>query len=200
MIELMWKAGSKFLDDMGPGVAIALFAIFMSWVLSWPHGQGLAMDTADVEPEAMRYESAHTTDSRGAAELMHLEGDDLARYPSTLDMQRYYCLLIERLSSGQREQTAPVSVSRYATLCDIFTDAARRVDVYADRLDGQGGFHPEPHGFMLHRQGTVQAVGPFHAQGECSEIAARLALIGEQPSRCKPYAEIRQASLLRERG
>ncbi|MFW3613857.1 hypothetical protein [Billgrantia antri] len=200
MVKLTWKAGSRFLDDKGPSIAIALFAIFMSWVLFWPHGHGLGMNTAvGMEPEAAGHEQAPDLVSYGAAERMHLEGDTMARYPSTLDTQKHYCLLIEHLSSGQQAQTTSVSMSRYATLCDIFTDAARMVGAYDDRLDGRGQFHSEPHGFTLHRQGTIQPVGPFHAHGECSEIAARLALVGEQPSRCMPYAEIRQAALMRER-
>ncbi|MDX5376035.1 MAG: hypothetical protein LPK08_00735 [Halomonas sp.] len=198
MIELTWKAGSRFLDDKGPSIAIALFAIFMSWVLFWPHGHGLGMNTAvGMEPETGGHEQASVPVAYGAAERMHLEGDTLAHYPSTLDTQNPYCLLIEHLSSGQLEQ-ASVSVSRYATLCDIFTDAARMVGAY-DRLDDRERFLTEPHGFTLYTQGTIQPVGPFHAHGECSEIAARLALVGEQPSRCMPYAEIRQAALMRER-
>ncbi|MBW6392412.1 hypothetical protein [Billgrantia antri] len=198
MITLTWKAGSRFLDDKGPSIAIALFAIFMSWVLFWPYGHDLGMSTAvGMEPATAGHEQAPVPVSYGAAERMRLEGDTLAHHPSILDTQNHYCLLLEHLSSGQLEQ-ASVPVSRYATLCDIFTDAARMVGAYDDRLDDRR-FLTEPHGFTLHTQGTIQPVGPFYAHGECSEIAARLALMGERPSRCMPYAEIRQSALMRER-
>ncbi|MCE8019490.1 hypothetical protein HOP51_05045 [Halomonas sp. MCCC 1A11036] len=190
MIRLTWKAGSKFLDDKGPGFAIMLFVAFMSWILFWPHGLSMNM-AAGMGPEAIRYEKVSTSYSQNAAELMRSNEEVFSRSLSILDTKKYHCLLTEFLSRGEQEGSQSASLARYETLCGIFTDAAAMVDTYAERLGGGGGYYPELHEFTLHTQGRERAIGPFLTQGECIKIANRLARAGEHTSHCLPYGQAR---------
>jgi hypothetical protein len=186
MIRLTWKAGSEFLDEKGPSVAIMLFMSFMSWILFWPHGLNVSM-AIGKEPEAVKYEKVKTAYSENAAELMRLDEDIFSRSLSILDTKKYYCLLTEYFDTGYEGGLQPAALLRYESLCDVFADAAAMVDTYADRLNGWGGFYPELHEFTLHSRGKEQRVGPFLTQAECIEIADRLASLGEHASSCAPF-------------
>lgn len=186
MIRLTWKAGSELINEKGPGIGITLFMAFMSWVLLWPNGLSVSM-AIGKEPEAIRYEKIKSSYSRNAAELMRYNEDIFSRSLSILDTKKYYCLLTEYFDAGYNGGLRPATLGRYASLCEVFSDAVAMVDTYADRLNGWGGFYPELHGFTLRSRGQEQRIGPFLTQAECIEIAGRLARLGEHASNCGPY-------------
>ncbi|MCC5884336.1 MAG: hypothetical protein JJU25_17100 [Halomonas sp.] len=186
MIKLTWKAGSKFLDEKGPGIAVVLFMTFMSWILFWPHGLSVNMAVGN-EPETIKYEKIKASYSQNAAELMRLDEGIFFRTLSILDKQKYYCLLTDFFDAESEQGLRTEEVLRYESLCEVFTDAAGMVDTYVDRLNGWAGFYPELHEFTLHAMGRQQLIGPFLTQAECVEITDRLLRLGEHASNCEPY-------------
>jgi hypothetical protein len=184
MIALTWKAGSKLLDEKAPCIAILLFLTFMSWVLFWPYIQS---DNVAVrkEPEVIRYEKIKSLYSEGAADLMRYNEEIFIHSLSILDTKKYYCLMEYYFSSLDESRTA--AVLRYASLCDIFTEASTMVDSYAERLHGWGGQYPELHGFTLHVRGKEREIGPFLMLEECHRVTGRLRGQGEEVSDCMPY-------------
>ncbi|MGQ4877630.1 hypothetical protein ACOJCM_03540 [Billgrantia sp. LNSP4103-1] len=194
MIRLTWKAGSEFLEEKGPSVAIVLFMTFMSWILFWPHGLNISM-AIGKEPEAIKYEKVRTSYSKNAAELMRYNEDIFSRSLSILDTKKYYCLLTEYFDTGYEGGLQPAALLRYESLCEVFSDAAALVDTYADRLNGWSGFYPELHEFTWHGRSEEQRIGPFLTQAECIEIADRLARLGEHASSCGPYGHASTESL-----
>lgn len=194
-----WKSGSRFLDEKGPGFAILLFMAFMSAILFWPHGLNVNM-AEGKEPEVVRFEKIRTSYSESAAELMRFNEDMFSRSLSILDAQRYYCLMREHLAEEQARVLRSKTLSRYQALCEIFSDAAAMVDTYAERLDRWGSYYPELHEFSLYSRGRERPIGPFLTQGECIEIAVRLARVDEHTSNCMPYGQSHQASLMPGKG
>ncbi|MCE8039657.1 MAG: hypothetical protein ACXIU5_13505 [Halomonadaceae bacterium] len=194
MIRLIWKAGSKLLEENGPIVAIVSFISFMSWMLFWPHGVSMSAAVGQ-EPEMTMYEKIKSSYSAQAAELLRVDEDVFLRSLSILDAQRFYCLLAEHFGDEGKSSLRPSYLLRYEALCNVFADAASMVDTYADRLSGGGGFYPKLHEFMFHSQKKEQVMGPFLTQEECVEIAERLIRLGERVSRCNPYGMSRSPTL-----
>ncbi len=194
MIALMWKAGSKFLGDKGPSIAIMMFLFFTSGILFWPHGLSVNMAVGQ-EQEAIRYEKIRASYSEDAAALMQTNGELFTKSLSILDNKKYYCLMLQHLGAGKVAVSRPAALPRYESLCGIFTDAAAMVDTYADRLSGWNRFYPELYEFIHLNKGTEQRIGPFLTLEECAEIAQRLASLGEQTTGCLPYEEPQRASL-----
>ncbi|WP_104202537.1 hypothetical protein [Billgrantia saliphila] len=198
MIALTWKAGSKFLSDKGPSIAIVVFLLFASGILFWPHGLTVNM-AVGKEPEAIRYEKVSTSYSEDAADLMRVNGELFTKSLSILDNQKYYCLMQHHLGTGEAAVSRPSALPRYERLCGIFTDAAAMVDTYADRLNGWSRFHPELYEFIYLDKAAEQRIGPFLTLEECAEIAQRLASLGERTTGCLPYDESQRVSLYPQR-
>lgn len=189
MITLTRKAGSEFLGQKGPTIAIVSILAFMAWILLWPLGPNIDMAVGQ-EPETTRYEESATY-SADAAELMRISHELFTRSLSILDNKKYYCLMRTHLDESEVTDTRSFALSRYERLCGIFSDAAALVDTYADRLRDQTRFQPGFYEFAFHAKGQEQRIGPFLSVEECSQITARLMQLGEQVFPCLPYVKSR---------
>ncbi|MBA2780180.1 hypothetical protein [Billgrantia kenyensis] len=186
MVVLTWKAGSKFLDEKGPAIAVFLFLTFMSWILFWPGGVNNNM-VVGKESEGLKYKKIKASYSESAADLMRYNEEIFSHSLSILDTKKYYCLMAYYFSSDHAGSAPPTAVLRYESLCDIFSEAAAMVDSYAERLNGWGGFYPELHGFTLQARGKEREIGPFLTFEECLRVTGRLRGQGEEVSNCMPY-------------
>ncbi|WP_111412574.1 hypothetical protein [Billgrantia lactosivorans] len=190
MITLTRKAGSEFLGEKGPTIAIVSILAFMAWILFWPHGLNTDMAVGQ-EPETTRYEEQSGAYSEDAAELMRISHELFTRSLSILDNKKYYCLMLTHLDESEATGSRSFTLSRYENLCGIFSDAAALVDTYADRLREQTRLQPGLYEFAFHARGQEQRIGPFLSVEECSQISARLMQLGEQVFPCLPYEESR---------
>ncbi len=191
MFRMNWKKGVGMLERKAPLFALLLFMTFALGNALWPlHSAIQVAEGQGQEPRHAQYREARLAYTEGVADLLlnHEYLFDLSQ--GILENQKLYCLMGEYLK--QSSDSMPVSaemVSRYASLCHVFSAAMEMVETYATRMARHEGLPPTLYRFTFMERGEAKEVGPFFTLKECGEITSRLAFQDVQVSACVPYED-----------
>lgn len=171
------------------GAFLRTMVVCLLLVLALPVWVALSRSIeASVEKKELEREVKTDRGVAAAWEDAERPGDFRQQASALLQLYKEICHL-----GGRSDAAASVAdidgamLARHVKLCSAFADAAGRLKGERALSLGAGVLPQALFHFSLIQAERERTIGPFFSQAECSEVAARLAQLGEQVTPCLPY-------------